>query len=200
MFSRLESESPDTFSAVSVSSLLRSPACFSTMDRYHLRRRACSTGTVCRAWGWGGGVQLDCVTMHVWVMSTVLVHCAVHLPKEFIFYTLLISNNSKKEKTSTPFFFRHLIHLASVYSIISKDLGQVRPKKLANVFLSCFLTCFSQNLSNLLVFLFSVTDNNAITLQWPDPVIYIQVSLRMHTLAKTVTFKEKSLQCIVVIG
>lgn len=33
VFSRLESEYPDTFSAVSVSSLLRSPACFSTVDR-----------------------------------------------------------------------------------------------------------------------------------------------------------------------
>lgn len=33
VFSRLESESPDTFSAVSVSSLLRSLACFSTVDR-----------------------------------------------------------------------------------------------------------------------------------------------------------------------
>lgn len=73
LFSWLESGSPDTFSAVSVSRLLRSPAWFSTRDRYHLHWRACSTGTDCQAWGWGwwwGGW----VTVSVCVMSIVLMN------------------------------------------------------------------------------------------------------------------------------
>lgn len=61
------------------------------------------------------GVQLDWVTVSVYVMSIVL-------PYEFIFYIVHICNNSKKGKQD---IFRYLIHLASVCSIISKDHGQI---------------------------------------------------------------------------